>query len=226
MAVVRLGNLLYKYEKEDLKIENLPEITHDDAKEILFVTKKICAEFGLKVYLAFGTLLGAVRDKDFIKGDLDVDVYVKDEELLFSHLDYLEKKGLSLIRVVKHNTYSFRYKNNPKCYIDLYIARDAFNIWSLYCSEICGLATPKKFLDDGKIEFLGEVFDCPKNPEEILEFWYTSSWNVPLDKSESEKYLYTVPSFYYYRIIKRNLKAIVKYLIGWRYWRSLIRKDE
>jgi lipopolysaccharide cholinephosphotransferase len=44
--------------------------------EILIEMDKICKEYNLRYYLAFGTLLGAVRHKGFIPWDTDVDIIV------------------------------------------------------------------------------------------------------------------------------------------------------
>ncbi len=55
-------------------------------KELDILTKfdEVCRKLGIHYYLAYGTLLGAVRHKGFIPWDDDVDVYVprKDYELL------------------------------------------------------------------------------------------------------------------------------------------------
>ena len=54
---------IYEYNEEIMSIESLNEITHDDAKEILFLTQDILSECNIKMHLSYGTLLGAVRDK-------------------------------------------------------------------------------------------------------------------------------------------------------------------
>ena len=44
------------------------------AKENLFLLKDICDEAGLKFILFYGTLLGAIREHDFITHDEDIDL--------------------------------------------------------------------------------------------------------------------------------------------------------
>lgn len=48
---------------------------------LLHVLDKICEENGLRYWLAFGTLLGAVRHKGFIPWDDDIDVYMTMSDL-------------------------------------------------------------------------------------------------------------------------------------------------
>lgn len=63
-------------------------LTVEEVKEIelntLLAFRNICEQEGLRYYLAFGTLLGAVRHKGFIPWDDDVDVLMprKDYEIL------------------------------------------------------------------------------------------------------------------------------------------------
>ena len=86
MAIARLGKLGFEFEEEELECDNLPEISSEDAKQILFKTQDVFSQIGIDVYLAYGTLLGAVRNQAIIPGDLDVDVYIKDEKKMFQHL--------------------------------------------------------------------------------------------------------------------------------------------
>ena len=44
--------------------------------EVLLAIDKVCKEHNLKYYIAYGTLLGAVRYKGFIPWDDDVDLFM------------------------------------------------------------------------------------------------------------------------------------------------------
>lgn len=57
------------------------------AKEILDIVVEICDQYKLKYYLIYGTLIGAVRHKDFIPWDDDLDIMMPRE-------DYNEFKDL------------------------------------------------------------------------------------------------------------------------------------
>ncbi len=214
MATLFIKGRIFEYEEEHLDIHTSPEISQDDARELLLHTQDVFLHNGMDVYLSFGTLLGAVRDKNFVKGDFDVDVFVKNEDKLLLSLWDIRQGGLKLIRVLPHKVYTFRLATNPKCYIDVYIMRKSFSLWGFYCYELNGLMIPKKYLQEGKISFLGRSFKCPAKPENLLRFWYTETWKTPIGKFD-KKYRYEVSSHYYYKIGKDFLKRNIKKLYNW-----------
>ena len=227
MAIARLGKLSYEFEEEELECENLPEISSEDAKAVLFKTQDVFSKFGIDVYLTYGTLLGAVRDQAIIPGDLDVDVFIKDEKKMFQHLQEIEEGGLKLIRAF-NKTYSFRLNNNPNCFIDVYIMRPTFSVWGLYCYGLEIVMVPKKYVQEGEIAFMGRTFKCPKNPERILKFWYGDTWNVPISKNE-KTYTYDVPTHYYYAKYLLQAKIKMRSFIGDRFYdavKSIIGKKK
>lgn len=213
MTTIELNGKIYNYEEEHLDINNLNEITIKDAEEILFRTTDLLQDIGVESYLAYGTLLGAVREKDFIKGDLDVDIYVCDEDTMFENLHYLESNGLRLVRAIINKLYSFRL--NDGCYIDVYILSNIKkSIWAYYCYNLSGYYTPKKYFKGvDNIEFKGRLFKCVENPINILRFWYGDTWNIPIGKFQ-KTYYYEVKSHYYYSIAIENLKKIAKKYLG------------
>lgn len=203
----------FEYEKEDLSWSESRAMTHEEAKKLLFKTKNLLDSKGLRFFLVYGTLLGAVRERDFIKGDEDIDIAVDDENKLISLIPYLEENGLHLIRVLSGNTYTFR--SNQDCYIDVYILRPIFrySVWSIYCFALSNYKTPKKFFKEfTSMEFLGEQFCCPKNPEKLLEFWYGKSWRIPVS---GHKFYYEVKSAYYWRIY---LAPVIKKIVFFDKW--------
>lgn len=62
--------------KKEINVEELKQIQLD----ILKFVDKFCKENNLKYYLAYGTLLGAVRHKGYIPWDDDIDIIMFRED--------------------------------------------------------------------------------------------------------------------------------------------------
>lgn len=214
MIIYKFKNYTYTCEEEFIDEHEIPALNKEEAKDLLFRTQDLLKSIGVDIYLAYGTLLGAVRDKDFCKGDSDIDVYIKDEETLFKNLENLRSKGFVLVRYLIHDEFTFRDLNNPKFFIDVGVLSKIHNIWGLYCYRLTKCYTPKKYLkEDDTINFLGREFKITKNPERILEFWYYDTWNVPMAKFK-QKYIYEVRSHYIYTQIKHKFVMLGKKIFG------------
>lgn len=192
----------YEDEINDITNDNNTPISIEDAKDLLQKTKILFGDIGLQFSLAFGTLLGAVRDKGIIKGDEDVDIFIWDEDVLFNNLQYLKNNNFKLCRFVKGRLYSFRVNN--RSYIDVYIKRPlGFSFWSIYCTCLYDKAVPRSLVSEfEEIEFLDGQYLVPKKPERLLEFYYGKSWRIPV---KSHKFIYEVKSRYYWKYIKSRL---------------------
>lgn len=190
-------------------------ISEKDANNLIKTTISLFDKIGLRFALAYGTLLGAIRDHGLIKGDEDVDILIWEENILWNNLVFLYNKGFKVIRVVRGEYYSFRLNENS--YIDVYVLRNLkFSPWQFTCYSLSNYYTPKKlFTGYHYIEFLGQKCLCPNNPEKLLEFWYGSDWRTP---KKGHDFYYEVKSAYYWHKLKKPLKKYVKKIIFWDYW--------
>jgi hypothetical protein len=208
-----------KFEYEDIDLNNFCNVAMNSnlAKELLIKTKNVFDAYKIDFCLIFGTLLGAVRDKNFIQGDEDIDIYInsKNEMRLLSIIPALYDNDIKLCRARERAIYSFMYMD--KCYIDVYILQNfKFNVFGIYCYKIDGCAIPKKyFLETQEIEFLDTIFNCPKEPEKLLEFMYGKTWNIPI---RGHNFRYEVYPAYLYR----QLKSIIKFLINYKWLKEKI----
>ena len=204
----------FTYEDAELTRADSKPISELEGKQILEFTKCLFDQIGLNFYLCFGTLLGAIREKTIIKGDEDVDVFITDEELLYDNLPWLYEKGLHVIRCKRGKVYSFRMTGH--IYIDVYVCRpmDTFTIWTPYCNFLNMNITPKRFFKNYQnIEFLGKTYQCPANPEKLLEFWYGKNWRTPIKEHSHDVFKYCEPSAYYWHRKGYYVKKILAHLI-------------
>lgn len=169
----------------NLKELSLTEI-QQGSFEILKKIKEIFDENGWKYYLAYGTLLGAIRHKGFIPWDDDIDIWVpRDDYEKF--IDYCQKNPDKL-----YPFELFHYRTNPK-YIYL-IARvsDPRYVIEYYNSKEYGLGLfvdvyPLDGVDENntfymkkmyklfrKINIAGKVKYTPSNNilKSIIKFFY------------------------------------------------------
>ncbi len=165
-------------------------IDETESRKLFHKLKELFDEAGIKFSLAFGSLLGAVRNGTVIPGDGDMDVYTWEEEKLRAHLIDFDNRGLKVCKVEPGLRYAFVLDSSAedvKSYIDVYIYGEVkgfpYILWRSSCIRIMRAEMPRKFFTGYReIEFLGEKVLCPENPEKLLEFWYGPDWRIPQDK--------------------------------------------
>jgi len=83
------------YKMTEMTIEEIKE----SQKETLLIFRDFCEKNQLKYYLAFGTLLGAVRHKGFIPWDDDIDILMprEDYNFLIGHFNEVTESDRKVI---------------------------------------------------------------------------------------------------------------------------------
>ena len=89
----------------------MKKLETDELHEVLFkvlcYVDDICKKNDIRYYLAYGTLLGAVREKDFIPWDPDIDLFMSRADFQkFCRIMEKEPKGKYFLDTVKYNRYS------------------------------------------------------------------------------------------------------------------------
>lgn len=175
---------------------------HKYGLEALKVFNKCMNDNGYKYSLAFGTLLGAVREHDFIPHDNDIDLAMWIDDYTPKLIDDLKRYG------IKHK-YAYTIEDGKIGKEDTFIYKgvqlDIFYFYKdtegqVYCNDFVthqdstckkdairkhgGLLPRKLFLPLGKelmtIDFKGMQLYIPSNYHELLSFRYGDNYMTPI----------------------------------------------
>jgi phosphorylcholine metabolism protein LicD len=169
-------------------------------------TRDSLIECNLDYFLIDGTLLGCMREKNFIAHDTDLDLGVFmsqcDIKKTIRLINKMEDKGFTLHRQFgifgKHFEMAFK-RDGIKIDLFFYYKKDKEYRFNAFLNggknlekDLITFSYPIKFFEKlEKIEFLGEKFLAPNNPEEVLKIKYgnwkeiKTNWNwafSPLNK--------------------------------------------
>lgn len=177
-------NILFSERTEQSKLKIVLEM-----KKIIIFFKQT---FNVDIFLIYGTLLGAIRDKDFIAHDKDIDLaYIskystkKERIMEFNYITtILKQKGL-LKRVRGHKHLDCKALDD-KIVFDIWESHILNN--KLYLAPFILSFDIYHVLPLQSITFKGEIFNVPKNSEYILDNLYYT-WKIPL-KTNFRKFNY------------------------------------
>lgn len=213
MVKIKIGNKIVKFNWVAL-YPGVKMIDKEIASENLSLLQSLFDKNGIRFQLAFGTLLGAVRERDFISHDEDIDLALLDEDRdrFIEILPYLESYGFKLCRYDRRDLFSLIRKGE---YIDLYFYR-RWKDGLMYCSGWINLE--KHITNSTVIEFKGNSYNVPENWEEYLIGEYGSDWRTPVKFNN-----YDIP-FYKRKILV--IKEFIKYNMPDRLFKYVTKKVE
>lgn len=188
----------YKYNFVPIYL-GIKQINKPIAKENLLLLKSVFDKSNIKFLLGFGTLLGAMREHDFITHDEDIDLLLlkKDMNSVLSLLFKLRELGFEVVRFERRGFMSVSRKNE---YIDFYFYQDYQPDNSfLYCGR--DLYFKVDLESPSTIDFLGSTFYAPQNPVQYLRFNYGDNWMTPVKWNN-----YQMPAY------KRYINKVIQYV--------------
>lgn len=204
MAVIKTNNGYYRFKQINL-VAGIKRINKHVVKKNLLNVKEVFDKEGLFFGLMFGTLLGAIRENDFIIHAADTDLFIlsEDEEKFKSVLFELREIGFELIRYERSGLYSISRNNE---YIDVYSMKPFSK--GVRC---CGgkYILEKYLLDTTSIDFLGSEFIVPKESKEFLEVHYGSNWETPIVYAKGDMAMLKIKYLQLKSILKRLLPNYV-----------------
>lgn len=147
-------------------------------------------ELELDIYPIYGTLLGMIRDNDFIGWDTDIDMAYLSKchtnKAVLNEFNmiwkFLEEKKVLLYKI-KTASHLHVYSPNKGLKIDLWISWIDENgkfhlVWTIGGEMKSSIILPFK-----KIEFKNQVFNLINQPEKYLDEAY-HNWKAPLSGTE------------------------------------------
>ena len=199
------------YKAEDYANVGSHRFKKEDAAEMLLIIKEVFDRHGIVFMPAYGTLLGIIRQNDFIPGDHDMDLifYDKDREKFKATFRELEEHGVVMVRCVEPLIYTFQYKT-AECDIEGMVTPTGG-----YKRFFCILEekyVPKRFFEETeKVTFLGTEFDVPKDPEKLLVYHYGKNWRIPQSVAARMESPWLI-----HRTIARFYRRCIRYIT--RHW--------
>ncbi|MBR1543171.1 MAG: LicD family protein [Bacteroidaceae bacterium] len=174
------GRLHYKPVNIYLGIK---QIDRGIAFENLKVVIRVLREVGIRVSPAYGTLLGIIRENNFIEWDEDIDLFIlsEDKDKLLSALWTMRDEGLELVREARcGHLFSVMRKGE---YIDFYIMDKISPEVRTGYGDLFMLE--KHLTDLVDYDFRGLTISVPRQYEECLEFLY-GDWRTPVKYANFE----------------------------------------
>ncbi len=137
-------------------------------------------------FLFLGVLLGAVREKNFIKWDWDVEIGCFSKELM-------KKKDQIFDQLNIHNLdYELVDDTYQNYKINVFFENNKYSLWGMYFDKEYLKRSyykfPKKhFLKFDKLFFKSRYYYIPSQTEELLEFIY-DDWRTPKMSNDENVY--------------------------------------
>ena len=185
---------------EELKIQNigLEELLH------------ILNEKKIQHFLTGGTLLGAVREKNFIKWDWDAEFTILTDEVFIKKEELTDAFIKSGFEIISHKIEFENFKWELKKYNFIYELIGYYREGKWMHRRGKGVKVPAIFFDKpSDLFFLGTLYKTVSEPEKYLEFCF-GDWKTPLRTANKAEYLTRKyqPRFKLHNIYLQKLKNI------------------
>jgi hypothetical protein len=186
-------NLYYRRKKIDKKV----------SRENLLIVRDILNKSKLRWGLIFGTLLGALREGDFIDHDEDTDIYIfnEDRKKLIDNVFEFEKHGF---RVARYGGFLMSIIRNDD-YIDFYFFKKVF--FGRRCE---GFFVSKVFFStQATVTFLEAEFPTVFKPKEYLSYVYGENWRIPKTNSHAAQ------NYFYWKSIMKKIFSMFNNFVSY-----------
>lgn len=164
------------------------------ADALLSDVYQILSRFGLRSFLIDGTLLGLVREGDYIAHDTDVDLGVFAEEWNVEIVGEVVKAMMMQKIMIKHMFGNFAdhfemtlFRDNLKCDLFFYRRERKWRIFHAFKNggkklpdDVITYEYPAEMIENLSLtSFRGSMYSIPSNYLGVLEYKY-GNWRVPI----------------------------------------------
>lgn len=170
-----MGKTTFSQRKEEHKLKMIYEIKQ---LEVFFKTT-----FNLDLYLIYGTLLGAIREKNFIPHDKDIDLAYFSQ---YTNAHQVRKEFSYICKVLKEKNLFKRARGYKHIDCGAISDKFIFDIWSSYIENNVFYLAPFKqsfnistFIPLKETIFKNTIFKIPNNPKIFLNDFY-KNWKSPI----------------------------------------------
>ncbi len=153
------------------------------AKKNLEDLAQVLSGVGVEFFLLYGTLLGAIRDRDLIIHDTDIDIgiFIKYKPLIPLALQRLETIGFNIIRSSFNECGALERLSIMRH--DEYVDIGIFSTKKKYFRNFCGYGNNwhslELFLSFDKAKIGEKSYLVPTNSKKLLKLWYGRNWRIP-----------------------------------------------
>lgn len=204
-SIIKTSKGEYKFKPINL-FHGKKKINKKKARENILLLRDILSKTDIRWGLIFGTLLGAIREKNFIVHDEDIDIYIfyEDKDKILDLIYEFNKFGFDVARYEKKSLFSI-IRNNE--YIDFYFFKK-----KLFGRRCLDYYIPNLFFKhSAKIKFFNQYFPTLNNAHKYLEFQYGKDWKVPKINSHAK------PNIFWKKFIKSIFPSLV---VIYHYWKN------
>ena len=162
----------------------------------LKLLKSILDRNKIPFWLLYGTCLGAIRDKDIMPHDIDIDIglHTHDKERVLALMPRLKELGFSPIRTNEKGNYLTLIKKNET--IDMFFISGKHDIFFRPYWICEARKFPGRCDRFDQVKFLGETFLVPDAVERYLRFLYGPNWKRPVDWLDASQQSLIYTSFW------------------------------
>ena len=164
----------------------MKKINKQFAKEFLFNVDDVFKKYNIVFWLDNGTLLGSMRERDFIEwdeNDMDIGMYTPiflNYKLWGQIIAELEKINIKIVYTYGDSVFQCKKSNGTDtCVLDVHTVKKVNKEYYIEMNTRWFFFPEEIFNQLDEIEFLGRKFKIPHNSEKYLTMLYGETWKEP-----------------------------------------------